>query len=94
MVDAIVLDQRRILPCAALCQGEYGIEGLFVGVPIRLGAEGIEEIVEIALNDREREDLGKSADAVRELVDTLARALEPGSRRSGDAPAISPRAAS
>ena len=72
MVDAIVLDQKRILPCAALCQGEYGIDGLFVGVPIRLGAEGIEEIVEIELNDRERENLGKSADAVRELVDALA----------------------
>ncbi len=73
MVDAIVFDQKRILPCAALCQGEYGIEGLFVGVPIRLGAEGIEEIVEIELNDREREELGKSADTVRELVDTLAQ---------------------
>ncbi|MBA3420993.1 MAG: malate dehydrogenase [Thermoleophilaceae bacterium] len=72
MVDAIVLDQKRILPCAALCQGEYGIEGLFVGVPIRLGAEGIEEIVEIELNAREREELGKSADTVRELVGTLA----------------------
>ena len=74
MVDAIVFDQKRILPCAALCQGEYGIDGLFVGVPIRLGAEGIEEIVEIELDDRERESLGKSADAVRELVHTLARA--------------------
>ncbi|HEV2772244.1 MAG TPA: malate dehydrogenase [Thermoleophilaceae bacterium] len=73
MVDAIVFDQKRILPCAALCQGEYGIDGLFVGVPIRLGAEGIEEIVEIELNDQERENLGKSADAVRELVDALAR---------------------
>lgn len=73
MVDAIVLDQRRILPCAALCQGEYGIEGLFVGVPIRLGAEGIEEIVEIALSEREREELGRSAGAVQELVDALAR---------------------
>jgi len=73
MVDAIVFDQKRILPCAALCQGEYGIDGLFVGVPIRLAAEGIEEIVEIELNDRELEDLGRSADSVRELVDTLAR---------------------
>ncbi len=73
MVDAIVLDQSRILPCAALCEGEYGIDGLFVGVPIRLGAEGIEEIVEIELNDHEREDLGKSADSVRELVATLAQ---------------------
>jgi malate dehydrogenase len=74
LIDAIVFDQKRILPCAALCQGEYGIDGLFVGVPIRLGAEGIEEIVEIELNDREREDLGRSADAVRDLVDAMARA--------------------
>jgi malate dehydrogenase len=72
MVDSIVFDQKRILPCAALCQGEYGIDGLFVGVPIRIGAEGVEEIVEIDLNDTEREELGKSADAVRELVDKLA----------------------
>ena len=72
MVDAIVFDQKRILPCAALCEGEYGIDGLFVGVPIRIGAEGVEEIIEIDLNEKEREELGKSADAVRELVDKLA----------------------
>jgi malate dehydrogenase len=73
MVDSIVFDQKRILPCAALCQGEYGIDGLFVGVPVKLGAEGIEEILEIELTDRERDELGKSADAVRELVDALAK---------------------
>ncbi|MBA3371308.1 MAG: malate dehydrogenase [Thermoleophilaceae bacterium] len=71
MVDSIVLDQKRVLPCAALCEGEYGIDGLFMGVPVRLGAEGIEEIVEIELKDSEREALGKSADAVRELVDKV-----------------------
>jgi len=71
MVDSIVLDQKRVLPCAALCEGEYGIDGLFMGVPVRLGAEGIEEIVEIELEDSEREALGKSADAVRELVDKV-----------------------
>src|ERR671917_1317587 len=49
MVDSIVYDQKRVLPCAALCQGEFGIDGLFVGVPVRLGAEGIEEIIEIDL---------------------------------------------
>jgi len=76
MVDSIVFDQKRILPCAALCEGEYGIDGLFVGVPIRIGAEGVEEIVEIELNDKEREELGKSADAVRELVDKLAEVGE------------------
>src|SRR5918996_4321593 len=72
MVDSIVLDQKRILPCAALCEGEFGIDGLFVGVPVRLGAEGIEEIVEIDLEDAEREALAKSAGAVEELVGALA----------------------
>ena len=72
MVDSIVYDQKRVLPCAALCQGEFGIDGLFVGVPVRLGKEGVEEIVEIELEDDEREQLAKSADAVRELVEAMA----------------------
>jgi len=71
MVDSIVFDQKRVLPCAALCQGEFGIDGLFVGVPVRLGAEGIEEIIEIELNDKEQQDLRSSADAVRELVQAM-----------------------
>src|SRR5918912_3084838 len=71
MVDSIVYDQKRVLPCAALCQGEFGIDGLFVGVPVRLGAEGVEEIVEIELEDDERSELRKSADAVKELVGAL-----------------------
>lgn len=72
MVDSIVLDQKRVLPCAALCQGEYGIEDLFVGVPVKLGKDGVEEIIEIDLSDQERTDLHSSADAVRELVDAMA----------------------
>jgi malate dehydrogenase len=72
MIDSIVFDQKRILPCAALCEGEFGIDGLFVGVPVRLGAEGLEEIVEIELEDDEREELRKSAGAVQELVNTMA----------------------
>src|ERR687887_1729522 len=72
MVDSIVYDQKRVLPCAALCQGEFGIEGLFVGVPVRLGAEGIEEIVEIDLEPDEQEQLVKSAGAVKELVEAMA----------------------
>jgi malate dehydrogenase len=72
MVDSVVFDQKRVLPCAALCEGEYGIDGLFVGVPVRLGAEGVEQIVEIELTDTERDQLGESADSVRELVDTMA----------------------
>src|SRR5438874_598506 len=72
MVDSIIHDQKRVLPCAALCQGEFGIGGLFVGVPVRLGKEGVEEIVEIDLEDDEKQQLSKSADAVRELVEALA----------------------
>ena len=71
MVDSIVLDQKRVLPCAALCQGEYGINDLFVGVPVMLGRDGIEKIVEIELTDEEKDQLGKSADAVQELVKAM-----------------------
>jgi malate dehydrogenase len=72
MIDSIVLDQKRILPCAAYCDGEYGIDGLFVGVPVKLGNDGVEEILEIELSDQEKADLQKSAGAVRELVDAMA----------------------
>jgi malate dehydrogenase len=72
MVDSIVFDQKRVLPCAALCKGEFGIEDLFVGVPVKLGADGIEQIVEIELEDDEREQLAKSADSVKELVEAMA----------------------
>ena len=72
MCDAIVLDQRRVLPCAALCQGEYGIDDVFVGVPVLLGRDGIEQIVEIELDEAEREALHSSAGAVRGLVEAMA----------------------
>jgi malate dehydrogenase len=72
MCDSIVFDQKRVLPCAALCQGEFGIDGLFVGVPVRLGKAGVEEIVEIDLEDDEKQQLEKSAAAVKELVDAMA----------------------
>ena len=71
MVDAILLDQKRVLPCTALLEGEYGIEGLYMGVPVKLGAGGVEEIVELDLTDDEREALNASADAVREVVRVL-----------------------
>jgi malate dehydrogenase len=67
MVDAIVLDKKRVLPCAAYLEGEYGIQGIFMGVPCILGAGGIERVLEIELTDEERAALQKSADAVREL---------------------------
>ena len=71
MVDAIVLDKKQILPCAAYLEGEYGINGVFVGVPTKLGESGIEEIIEIKLNSEEQAALNKSADAVRELIDIM-----------------------
>jgi malate dehydrogenase len=73
MVDAIVLDQKRVLPCTAYLEGEYGIDGLYMGVPVKLGAGGVEEIVELALTSDEHADLAKSAAAVREVVAVLAR---------------------
>jgi malate dehydrogenase len=72
MVDSIVYDQKRVLPCAALCQGEFGIDNLFVGVPVRLGKEGVEEIIDLDLDADEQEQLQKSAAAVKELVDAMA----------------------
>ncbi|UCG82319.1 MAG: malate dehydrogenase [Dehalococcoidia bacterium] len=71
MVDAIVLDKKQILPCAAYLEGEYGINGVFVGVPTKLGENGIEEIIEIKLNSEEQAALDKSADAVRELIEIM-----------------------
>lgn len=65
IVDAIVRDQRRVLPCAALCKGEYGFEDVFVGLPVKLGAGGIDEIVEMDLDDDERTGLAESARAVQ-----------------------------
>ncbi len=71
MVEAILLDRRRILPCAAYLQGEYGYDGLFVGVPVVLGADGMERVIEIALEPEEKAALDHSAAAVRELVEKL-----------------------
>jgi malate dehydrogenase len=71
MVDAICLDQKRVLPCTAYLEGEYGIEGLYMGVPVKLGAGGLEEIVELDLTDGERAELDASSAAVREVVGVL-----------------------
>jgi malate dehydrogenase len=72
MVDAVMLDEKRVLPCTAHLEGEYGIDGLFVGVPVRLGSSGIEAIVELELDDAERDALDRSAAAVRDVVAVLA----------------------
>jgi malate dehydrogenase len=71
MIDAIFNDRKKILPCAAYLEGEYGIHGLYVGVPVKLGARGIEQIIEIKLTPEEHEALQKSAAAVKELVDII-----------------------
>lgn len=73
MVDAIMLDQKRVLPCSVLLEGEYGVDGLYVGVPIKLGRGGVEHIYEIPLTHLEAEAVQKSAAAVQELVDAMSR---------------------
>src|SRR5688572_10808092 len=71
MVESILKDKKKVLPCAALLEGEYGINGLFVGVPVKLGAAGIEQIYQVMLTTEERAMLNKSAASVQELVDVL-----------------------
>jgi malate dehydrogenase len=71
MVEAILLDRRRILPAAAYLRGEYGIDGLFVGVPVVLGNGGMEQVIEISMTDAEKVELARSAASVRELVEKL-----------------------
>jgi malate dehydrogenase len=72
MVDSVLLDEKRVLPCTAYLEGEYGIDGLYMGVPVKLGRGGIEQILEVDLDDSERAALDKSADAVRDVVGVLA----------------------
>jgi len=74
MVDSIMLDEKRVLPCTAYLEGEYGIDGLYMGVPVKIGVRGIEEIVELDLFEDERAALEKSAAAVREVVGVLTTA--------------------
>jgi malate dehydrogenase len=73
MAEAILKDKKKILPCAALLEGEYSINDLFIGVPVKLGAKGIEEVIQITLTDEEEKALKSSADAVRELVEDMKR---------------------
>jgi malate dehydrogenase len=71
IVDAIALDEKRVLPCTALLEGEYGLDDLYMGVPVKLGAAGVEEILELELTDQEQAWLRESADAVRDVVGVL-----------------------
>ena len=71
MVESILKDKKKVLPCAAYLEGEYGINGLFVGVPVKLGARGIEQIYEIKLKPTSRPCSRRAPDAVQELVDVI-----------------------
>ncbi len=71
MVEIILKDKKKIVPCSVFLQGEYGIHDLFVGVPVKLGAKGVEQIIEIELTDEEKVALAKSAAAVKELTDVI-----------------------
>jgi malate dehydrogenase len=73
MAEAIIKDKKKILPCAAYLEGEYGISGLFIGVPVKLGRTGVEEVIQIKLLPEEQKGLNASAQAVRELVEVLKR---------------------
>jgi malate dehydrogenase len=68
-----VRDKKRLIPCAAYCDKEYGVGGFYVGVPVILGAKGVEKIIELELTDQERSDFQKSIDAVKSLVQTMNR---------------------
>ena len=71
MAESIIKDKKKVLPCAAMLEGEYGYDGLFVGVPVKLGAGGIEKVYEVKLEPAEKAALDKSAAAVKELIDVL-----------------------
>jgi malate dehydrogenase len=83
MVESILKDRKRVLPCAAYLKGEYGVDGLFVGVPVVLGARGMERVIEIKLSAAERAAFERSAGAVRELVAKLAELAEPPGASAG-----------
>ena len=72
MVEAILRDKKRLLPCAAYCDSEYGVGGYYVGVPVILGAGGVEKIIELDLNEQEQAAFQHSVDAVKELVAVMA----------------------
>ena len=71
MIDAIMFDHQQILPCSVYLEGEYGVHDLFVGVPVKLGAHGVEQVVEVDLSDRDRASLQRSAEAVKELIEVM-----------------------
>ena len=76
MAEAIKRDKKRLIPCAAYCEKEYGVGGYYVGVPVVLGAGGVERVVELDLDEQERADFAKSVNAVKELVATMNELME------------------
>src|SRR5207247_9658494 len=82
MADAYLNDRKAILPCAAWLEGEYGLRGLYVGVPVQIGAGGVERVIEIALGPEEKKALETSAAHVRELVEARGGGLAAGERRA------------
>jgi malate dehydrogenase len=83
MAEAYLKDKERVLPCAAYLTGQYGVDGLYVGVPVVIGAGGAERIVEIALNKPERAAFDKSVGSVRGLVEVAAKMLKEAAPASG-----------
>ena len=77
MVEAVLLDKKRILPCCVYLEGEYGINGLCVGVPVKIGANGMEEVIQVGLTESEKAALNHSADSVKELVEVMRQASRP-----------------
>jgi malate dehydrogenase len=71
MVESIVMDQKRIFPCCVKLEGEYGLNNMFVGSPVKLGKNGVEQVIEVALNDDEKKLLHNSANAVKSIMDVL-----------------------
>ncbi|RPI74887.1 MAG: malate dehydrogenase, partial [Desulfobacteraceae bacterium] len=73
MAEAIIKDKKKIMPCAVYLEGEYGIRDLFIGVPVKLGAKGVEEVIQVKLSAEDQKALENSANAVRQLVNDIAR---------------------
>ena len=77
MVEAVIKDQKRIFPCCAWLNGEYGLKGVYLGVPVKLGRNGIEEIIELKLTEEEKSLVSASAKAVKEVMDVLDNMQQP-----------------
>ena len=78
MVESIIKDEHKVLPCAALCEGEYGLKGTYMGVPARLGQKGVEEIIEYDLTPEEKVAFDISAQGIRELCDEVDKIFDAG----------------